>query len=151
MCILLLFFWPALINLLMFCWIIFANCFVHPAFGFDIMRLKSKIDPRLWFPNWDFIILFAFYYTEEIEHKNLRNSCFWSKLCPLIIKRQFSAIPLHWFHRFIIWDAEKQWKLAPNFPTADNFGIATIMHNENIINLMKTIKVSIKRSFVVDF
>ena len=42
-------------------------------------------------------------------------------------------------------------KISSNFPTADNFGIATIMHNENIINLMKTIKVSIKRSFVVDF
>ena len=71
------------------------------------------------------------------KDKNLRNTfILLSKLYPLIIKRQFSAILLHWFHRFIIWDAEKQWKLAPNFPTTDIFGIATI---KIFFNFMKTI------------
>ena len=72
------------------------------------------------------------------KDKNLRNTfILLSKLYPLIIKRQFSAILLHWFHRFIIWDAEKQWKLAPNFPTTDIFGIATI---KIFFNFMKTTK-----------
>ena len=43
------------------------------------------------------------------QDKNLRSaSTLLSKLHPLIIKRQFSAILLHWFHQFIIRDAEKQ-------------------------------------------
>ena len=63
------------------------------------------------------------------------------------IKKQFSIIPLHCFHRFIIWDGELQRKLALNLPKY-NFKTATTVYPEIQMDLwFRQIKLFCRKCF----